>query len=329
MAQVSVVERRIWNVDRREWDRFAEQHRASYRLSTSHLRPWALKRALRARVRLFEVYREGPGGAERVAQCAVGSSSGRHVFLDRLVVADDEPWSEIMGSVLQALGAGSCQYGWVLSMDPPREEELRAIPGVRVTDVRELLVDRIDFSDWPNWDEYWRAISTNVRRNVKKATGEIDGLRLEVRTGRSALRQVPAIVRLRAAMYRRKNLPFRPASATVSAVANILSCSQYALTALATSTAGPLAAFNGMTFAGDTYYAEGGSESSNHGASWYLMTQMVERAYTAHPSGSFIMGYMEPSLHDEEVGGGLLRSRRSLRARSHPGSIVTFQWSPR
>jgi hypothetical protein len=324
---LKVRERRVWNVDRAEWDAFAAHHEGSIRSSVAHLRAWAVKHALRSRVRLFEVYRGDPAAGQRVAQCAVAVTAGVHVFLDRMLIDEDGPqdWTATMAAVLEAADAGRCQYGWELSMEVPREGELASIPGVAVTAVRPLEVHAIDFRSWSDWDQYWQAISLNVRRNVKKAHAEQEGLRLDVRAGLSGLGHVPTIIRMRAAMYRRKGLPFRRTSAAMSAAGGILLCSEYALTAVAVSDSGPLAAFNGQAFAGNTYYAEGGSDVGIAGAAWFLMTEMVQRAYRENPAGYFIMGYLDPALHDEAVGGGLLRSRRSMRAAQYPTSVITFE----
>lgn len=324
---LSVREHRVWTVDRGEWDAFAVQHGGSIRSTIAHLRAWAVKHALRSRVRLFEVYEGDPAERRRVAQCAVAVTAGVHVFLDRMLIGEAGPhdWTEAMTAVLDAADVTRCQYGGELSMESPRESDLAAIPGVAVTAVRPLEVHAIDFGAWSDWDQYWQAISLNVRRNVKKAHAELDGLRLEVRSGFRCLGQVPAIIRLRAAMYARKGLSFRRTSATVSAAGGILLCSEYALTAVVWSASGPLAAFNGHSFAGNTYYAEGGSDAGIAGAAWFLMTEMVQRAYRANPAGYFVMGYLDPALHDESVGGGLLRSRRSMRAAQYPTSVVTFE----
>jgi len=320
-----VVERHLRTVDSARWNAFAERNRSSVRLTTGHLRGWAVKHVGRRRLRLFEVHAGGGASGDVVAQCAVGTAGTDHVFLDRLVLAPSAgPWPPVMAAVLTAVGPGTFSYGWELSMEPPREDDIAAIPGVTVTRVRPMVVEAVDFAAWPTWEEYWRAISTNVRRNVKKAQNEIDGLQLDVRSGLGSLRHVPTIIRLRSTMYRRKGLRFRRTAAAVSAVAGIVSARRYALTAVATSSAGPMAAFHGLEFAGSTYYADGGSQAGNSGAAWYLITRMAQRAYDAHPHGRFVMGYVEPAIHDEAVGGGLLRSRRSMRVTSYPTSTVTF-----
>lgn len=331
-AELRVAGGGLGSVDRGAWDAFAHRHRASLRLTTAHLSAWALKHALRWRVRLYVV--TDPDGV-RVAQGAVASRGTRRVFLDRLVTREDAGdgasgvglWRRSMEAILREIGPCEVAYGWELSMEPPREDTLALMAGVEVIGVRPLIVEAVDFSAWASWEDYWRSVSTNVRRNVKKAENDIPGLSLDVRTGWSCLGHVATIVRLRSRMYRRKELAFRPLPALVSAAAGVLFGGRHVLTAVVRSDEGPLAAFNGADFAGTTYYTEGGSEASPHGAAWYLVTEMARRAYTAHPDGRFLMGYVEPAIHDEAVGGGLLRSRRSMRVSAYPTSVVSFRWA--
>jgi hypothetical protein len=100
------------------------------------------------------------------------------------------------------------------------------------------------------------------------------------------------------------------------------------MTAVVTSTEARLAAFHGQVFARNTYYTDGGSDAGISGAAWFLITEMARRAYEGDPEGRFVMGYLDPALHDESVGGGLVRSRRSMRVTSYPTAIVTLTSAP-
>lgn len=232
-----------------------------------------------------------------------------------------------MVAILRAAGPGEYTYGWTHNLEQPRESDLRRISGVTISTVRPITVEAVDFSRWSSWDEYWRATSNNIRRNVKKAQVEIVDLALESRRGVRSLAQIPAVVRLRVATYHRKGLNFRPLREIASTAGTVLSCPECAFTVLASGRGKVLAAFSGFQFGANTYYLDGGSTSDNAGASWYLMMHMLREAYDRAPQGRFVMGYIDHAIHDEAVGGGLVRSRQSCRVTDYETSIVRFRWS--
>jgi hypothetical protein len=135
------------------------------------------------------------------------------------------------------------------------------------------------------------------------------------------------LIRLRSQTYSRKGLGFRAPVAALSTVANLASAGSAGFTAVARGGGRDLAAISGIRFGANTYYRDGGSVADNRGAAWYLLTGVIERAYRAHPQGRLVMGYLDPSIHDESTSGGLLRQRRSCRVAETPTSIVTFLWT--
>jgi hypothetical protein len=85
-----------------------------------------------------------------------------------------------------------------------------------------------------------------------------------------------------------------------------------------------------MEFGTHTYYLDGGSRPANKGAAWYLQRSMLQRAWERHPGRAiFIMGYVDFGTHDEAVGGGLLRSRKAVRASDYETAVVTFDYRPK
>ena len=90
---------------------------------------------------------------------------------------------------------------------------------------------------------------------------------------------VPAITRLRSAMYERKGLDFGPAKVLASYVATHVTCRNYSLTAIAYDAGAPLAGFSGMEFGPNTYYIDGGSLPANKGAAWLIQMVMLKRAW--------------------------------------------------
>jgi hypothetical protein len=232
-----------------------------------------------------------------------------------------------MAAVLARLGPGRYRYGWQLNLEPSREAELRGLAGVRVETVQPLTVQAVDFRQWSSWDEYWKSTSNNTRRNAKRADAE--GLRIEVRRGVSSLRHAVPLVRLRSLMYERKGIRFEALKVLASYVAAYLGSPRYTLTSLVTDSEQALAGFSGMEFGPHTYYIDGGSQPANKGAAWSLQRSMLQRAWERHPGRAlFVMGYVDYATHDEAAGGGLLRSRKAVRASDYNTSVVTFSFQP-
>lgn len=311
-----------------DWDDFAIRCEGGYRSAYRHNTGWVLKRGPRARLRRFELVSRGPTGTRKVGQAVVGSTRRGGAFLDRLLLLPEcqSLWPLAMEAVLRCLPDGVYAYGWEQNLEPPREQMLAAIPGVSVDRVRALVVECVDFASWPSWDAYYQAVSANVRRNVKKARSSIQDLEVVAERGTGSLRHLPAMVRLRSSMYQRKHLRFRALGAVVSTMANAFVGGTREFIALAVGDGRPLAAFRGSTFGRNTYYHDGGSVPDNHGAAWFLTVEMLRAAYERDPRGRFVMGYVDPQLHDEQLGGGLLRSRRACRVTDSPTSVVTFSW---
>jgi Acetyltransferase (GNAT) domain len=328
--QIEVVALQLRSRELEAWDRFAQNCDASYRSASSWLKLWSLKHALRYRLELLEFYRVENGSRHKIGQCAVGVASSEHIVLDRLQIrpSDREEWIAIASALLHRLGPGQYSYGWVLNLEAPREDELSCIPGVAVTSVRPLVVQAVDFSQWTGFDEYWASTSTNTRRNAKRAKTEIRNLTVAICKGMASLRHVVPLVRLRTLTCRRKGLEFRALKAGLSYFVADLGCPGLALSAIASAAGRPLAGFYGMEFGTHTYYTSGGSRRDNRGAAWFLQKSMLQRAWDRHPGrAKFIMGYVDYATHDENVGGGLLRSKRALKVTDYPTSMVSFTYS--
>lgn len=313
-------------IDAADWDELAARCDASFRGSHADVRAWAVKQAFRARTRFYRLHldRDSPP----IGQCAVATKRGGGVFLDRLALLPEHQdlWVPAMRALLRQLPSGVYTYGWELNLEAGRQSELAEIDGVGDVRTRPITVDAVEFGRWDSWESYHRAISENVRRNAKKAVKEVPDLHLDVRTGLAALRLLRPLVTLRETMYERKEVGFRRGVATLNTVARMVASHERTLAAVATGGGRPLAAFSGLTFGRNTYYLEGGSAPDNRGVSWFLLVEMLRRAYERDSSGRFVMGYVDYDLHDEARSGGLLRSRRSCRVTSLDTSIVRFSW---
>ncbi|HTK14032.1 MAG TPA: hypothetical protein VL402_09530 [Xanthobacteraceae bacterium] len=322
-GSVKALPLRLQDCHPHEWDALAQECGASFHSAHARLWGWSLKTRFRQRLEIFEFSQSG----QKIGQCAVGVSAAERVFLDRLALKPGSEllWTDCMAAVLARLGPGHYRYGWHLTLEQGREEDLQSLPGVTVESVRPLIVQAVDFRRWSSWDEYWASTSSNTRRNAKR--GEKTNLRVAVRTGFACLLHVVAITRLRSVMYKRKEIEFHHLRALASYVGGHLAAPQYRFAAIASGGKQPLAGFIGYEFGAHTYYIAGGSRRSNNGAAWYLQKRMLQRAWERSGGrAKFVMGYVDYAIHDEAVGGGLLRSRRSVNASDYETSVVTFRY---
>jgi hypothetical protein len=312
-----------------EWDDFAKRCNASFQCSHSYLRTWALKNRFRYDLCLFELNAQESGPAQKIAQCAIGIGAASRIFVGELQLLSGHSisWTGAMAALLDHLGPGHYQYGSTYSLDKAHEDDLQQINAVRVERVRPLVVKAVDFSRWPTWNDYWQAISSNSRRNARRAEALFPDLSVAIHHGFKATLDLPVLLRLRAAMYRRKGLAFEPWRAGLSDLGMILGCPQYAFTAVASGRNRALAAISAVEFGPNLYYANGASRPDNGGAAWYLMLAMLRRTCERYPGAArFIMGYVDYATHDELISGGLLRFRRSCRVSAYPTSVVDFSY---
>jgi hypothetical protein len=330
-AAVVAEELRVSGATPEDWDSFAQRCGASFRAAHAHMAAWKLKNLARYRLRLFELYAGRGQERTKIGQCAVAiARHGRDsLFIDRIQLLsaddDDAAWATAMGAVLAQVGAGDYQYGWVQNLEPPREDALSRVPGVTIANVSPIVVQAVDFSNWASWDEYFRGIGENSRRNAKSAAKNFDDIAVVTKTGLKALSAVPALMKLRTSMSERKGLNLRVSASVAAYIANIISFPAYMMTSIVTGGGRVLSSFYGVEFGENTYYLEGASAPNNGGGAWHLLISMLKRSYDRAPKGKFIMGYVDYSLHREEVGGGLLRSRRSCRVTDYSTSVIKFR----
>ena len=305
-----------------EWDSFAQQCGTSFLCAYNALKIWQLNHQFYARVRTYDILLSEYGSLKKIGQFAISSGYKLRVFTDSIqLLPEYQPlWQRIMTSILAELGPGVYRYGSDWSLEPPREQALEAIPGVKIEAVKPITVDAVDFSRWPTWDDYLQAISTNIRRNVARSKKTYTDLFVRVRRGVGALIDGPILLRLRAGMYRRKNVHFSSVSIISRYVIRMIALRRYAVVAVASTKSQALAGCSGIDFGDHTYYIEGGCRTPNNGAAWHLLLCMLRRTYGRTGStGKFVMGC------GGESSTGLARSRQQCRVTSHPTSIVFFR----
>jgi hypothetical protein len=321
----------VAHLDRKAWDAFAKLCGCSVKSTQAHLTGWRIKNQLHYRLRLFEIYWMYGRAWRKVGQCALGiAKQGKHFFLDRLQLlpGHEHLWTGAMQAVLENTGRGVYEYGWELNPEPPRSDDLAAIPGVGIEDETPLVVQAIDFSRWGSWDDYFRDLRKGARQSAQFAYRDIPDLGFVTLKGRRAILGLPALVRLKMQLSRRKGIGVKLRELVTSYLGAALLSPEHTITRLARGHGRVLAAYYGAEFGGNYLYLEAASEAGNQGASWALLLSMIQRSYENDPRGQFIMGYVNYALHDEELSGGLIRSRTACRASDYPTSIVVFRYAP-
>lgn len=312
----------VKHVDWTAWEAFALRCGAGLRSAAARLQ------ALRwMGLEVYEVY-AGPK-ARKVGQCAVIRRSGRTVFYDGLQILPEHQalWPAAMAAVLRRLGPGRYRYGWEWSLEKPRHDQLAAIRGLRVTQVRSVIVQGIDFSRWPDWSSYLASVRKTCRYEARAAERRHPGLRLTVHAGLASLADAPGLILSQVALFRHKHVAFHAAGAIRSLLLQTLTSPGSAFIATARAGSKGLAAFQGAEFGTTTYYLSGARAPGVTGAGWRLLLWLAERAFQRNPRGKFLLGFADSPARDPLAAEGILLSRRGLRVSDWPTSRVDFHWS--
>lgn len=322
-----IVVERDHSTDELSWDRFAALCGASFRAAHRALGAWQFDHHLMHVMRRYAVFLERPSGRVRIGQAAIGFGPTLRVFAEGLQLLPEHRgfWREAMSALLSHCGAGLYHYGSGWSLEPPRENECAAITGVRVVDTQAITMHAIHFSRWSCWDDYFREVSYNARRNVKKAEKLQERLTIESHRGLRMMRNARHLLSLRRGLYARKAVEFSMLSSAARLLLRATVMREHAFIALARIDGAPVSAFGGITFGDNTYFLDSGSIKEDNGAYWFLMMRVIREAYERAPLGHFVTG---PYYHDAPVSAGLDFFRYQCEAQGNPTSKFTFDYRP-
>ena len=298
------------DVDPEAWDRFAGDSGGSF------LGCWRVVRTyrLRSRVRLFDVVARRPHGPDlKVGQCAVAVRRDRVRFLDRLHLAPgyEHLWTRCWPLLVERCGAATYEYGSAWNHESPRPLGLADA----VVAGGPFQIDRVDFGAWSDFAAYRRAVSENIRRDYRKAAATSPSV--VTRYGLDALRDLPALTRLRRRMMRKNQERFVDVADYARHALKLACLGQNGF--LATVQAGDRsqAAFFGARLGRNVYYLSGGTE--DHGFGSYLFLTLLERWFSEHPAGNLYLGMYPEAWDPQTYTHGNLLYRRKLRAGAVPG----------
>jgi hypothetical protein len=337
MTDISFIEIERMKSSPADWDAFAIECNASHR----ELNGWIWYRQIRSHL-LFRVVRYNiaireAGRSIKIGQFAIGYGPVRRIFSVGLHLLPEyrDTWVACMEAVLRKLGPGRYVYGSDWSFEQPREDSFAAMAGVTVTGVEKYMTEAVDFSRWTSWEDYQKAVSSNIRRTVKNAKAELEPFEIDIRSGTSSIEIFPKFHYSKFRMLKRKLHKLRrPRHLNFLLLLNpahffirILLSGRKSISAILTHKGQVIASFSGVEIGQTCYFFEGGSVESN-GAGWLLNMSVMHDFYLRHPTGRFVMGCQD--RRDDQSADGWespVRYRSRARVTGFPTSRVTFTYS--
>ncbi|WP_428491965.1 hypothetical protein [Rhodopila sp.] len=262
----------------------------------------------------------------RVGQTAVAVGLVNRYFVEGIQMFPGTPsrWRSIMQAVLRFLGPGNYRYGSPWSLEPARDRDLLAIGQICIKSSHPIDVFAIDFARWPSWEDYLKAVSSNAKRNAKKAMRTFDDLSFDHRTGLGCLRHAGPHVRLRYGLYTRKRLSPRVLRFATRFTVRVSVLKRRCFSITATGAGEVIAAFGGIRFGSNVYYLESSARKNNNGVSWLMMLRLIKQSYQRAPAGAFVTGYHR---HGTPLSPGLEVFRAQCCAVAHPTSEILFSYA--
>jgi hypothetical protein len=321
----STIEVRRTSLSGSRWDAFAQRCDASLWCADGTISIALFLRHFCIFARRYEFYSVGPD--LKIGQCAVGFGPSGRVILDGLQILGEHEslWGDALIALLVKIGNGNYIYGSDWSVERSRYEELVSLPGVTVISRSAITMQAIDFSKWASWDAYFADISTNIKRNIKKAKSSHPDAKITIESKKITLSSFFILLRLVGAVANRKQLNFSYTKLMFSLAIRVLFLRPYARLGLITDAGTPFSAFFGICFGDNVYFLKGGSIAGSSGLSWVLLLEMIKTSFEhSHGRGKFLMGM----VHDDDEPGwkDLLRSRAQCRVSNYPTSLLKFRY---
>ena len=319
----------------KDWEVFAEKGGCSFTALRGYIATAAIMFPRSGRVRCFEVFiNNGSDWKLKLAQATVMNRREEYQFLHRIAIAPgfEEFWSEAMLAFLSHIGPGKFRYTWRISDEKSRSGEIGKLPGVTIESVRPLFNQSIYFSNWRSWDEYYESISVIAKKESSRASKKIEELNIVTKRGLAALTELSFLAKCKARTRRAKRVSFRvPLPGlrfTLEFALQSLLIGDRQVVSVVRSGERRLAVMSGIEFGQYLFYIDGGRLDDWYGAQWYLILETFKEFFSRRPDGVVEIGHFYPAEDVEEIGDGLLKSRRSLRVTDAPTSIVVFGYDP-
>lgn len=310
-----------------DWDRFAQRCDASFRGIHKASRIWKFEHGLFTKLLRLDIVLRDAGRPVKIGQCAIGMNRGVRTFTDALQLLPEyrHLWPQAMQSVLQVTGPGRFRYGSDWNVEPSRADELAGLNGVKLRKVHPVDILAVDFTNWDSWDAYYRQVSTNAKRNVKKAEKRYGDIRISDRQGLAIYQDVLPLQRARFSMFRRKSVASNCLSLIMRSSVRVLATSAYSTSTRMTADGDVVARYLGIDFGQTSFFLEAASGQGASGASSYLLKTMIERAFLrTQGKGVFVFGPDDHRQQGQPAWEGLVRSRLQWNAKPYPTAIISF-----
>jgi hypothetical protein len=310
------------------WDDFAIQCGCSYRCSFHAARlndSW-----FGWRVRRLEIFFHWGFVQSKVGQCTILAGRSLTIIGDQLqLLPSAQPfWRESMDAVLAALGPGRYIYGSEWCTERPRGDDIAGLKSVTVMSIRRAYLEAIEFDRWTCWGDYWKSISSNARRNFKKAEGA-PGLRIERFVGLKMLAALPSMISLRRLALNRKLESGYKISRSLKTLLRTLMLRNKIEVVACVIDQEKVSFSSCVQFGSSLFYLEGGSKPGVKGAGWYVLLSTIRRAFERTAgAGLFVMGPVDQATLENPDWHGLARSRQQCRVTQRPIETIIFDYAP-
>lgn len=321
---IEVVDLSWRDIDRASWDDLALRAGSSYQLAYGRLSLWRIMlRVAGVRLRFLQLRADGTP----IGLCVVSSKGLRHQVRERLLLLPEfeAHWSRAMRAVLAHIGPGSYVYGHSVSIASARHSDLEALSGVTLKYVSPYFVQAVDFSAFEDWDDYWKKLKGNIKRNFRRADEEFD-LSLSVHTGSTILRRLPAYACVKVQQDRHFAAQIAALRDLRGLAVLALGLGDNARLQCAMSQGRPLSWQYFVRFGNDDYYVAAATRRLQPSPAWWLTVRALQEAAAHSRDGRVVLGPFYPEMHDGVTGNGLLQWRRFCQAQDFPSSIVRFEW---
>jgi hypothetical protein len=314
-----------------EWDCFAARCHASFRCSHRASRLWTLELGAATKLLRLDIILRTDGAKVKIGQCALGLNGRKRAFADSIQLLPDHHhhWKDAMRAILSAAGPGTYLYGSDWNLEASRAGDLENLARIRVTRVHPVDVVAIDFSDWADWASFYRDVSTNAKRNVKKAEKTYKDIEIATRHHLSIYRDVVPLQNDRFVMFARKQIPANRFNLIARSALRVFVMRDYAVSSRMLADGQVVARYLGFDFGQTSFYFEAASSHVETGASAYLLKAMIEDTFNrTQGRGIFIFGPDDHRQQGQQVWENLVRSRAQWNAKPHPTAIIEFEAGP-
>lgn len=312
-----------------EWDQFVGKCGCSYRCL--YRASWFLHGNHRSvfNIRRFDIIVTIGVTKQKIGQFVVVATRKIKVFSDQLQLLPEwqHLWREVMEEILEKLGPGRYRYGSEWMTGPCRAESLQQFSNINVLSIKKANLEVVDFSNWPDWNNYWAAISKNITRNYNKYVRDNESQGLTIVDFRYSLRFFIDISRIKSSTIMGKGLSSSRMKIYVKGALRYYSLSSHIKFVTCAAANRRLESFAAcVAIGGNTYYLEGGSLKLKAGSGWFTLMSAIRQAYhSGKGKGLFIMGPVDDATVGKAHWIGLEKSRQQCRVVQRPVSVVDFE----